>query len=233
MLSAKGTCRNYYNKAHLRNSVRLRRTVGSNTQNSPGQWRQVSVGKTIVLITRDKKAHVNMWNKADIRAVLLSNETSTAPFPRCLQNVESVQELASIFSFWRRHWSQRNSNFQRNRHSVDKENRCLRKYEYKEIFFLPPRRWPWRCRPCLLMVVGCYQTKGRKNTRSLENSAQNCKADVSGPYREKLAGQQPEKKNHIWICVHQTHPTIARSFSLHTSWTTKNVYIFMRTDDAY
>ena len=44
------------------------------------------------------------------------------------------------------------------------------------------------------MVVGCYQTKGRKNTRSLENSAQNCKADVSDPYREKLAGQQPEKK---------------------------------------
>ena len=37
-----------------------------------------------------QKAHVNMWNKADIRAVLLSNETSTAPSPRCLQNVADI-----------------------------------------------------------------------------------------------------------------------------------------------
>ena len=29
-----------------------------------------------------QKAHVNILNKADIRAVPLSNETSTAPFPR-------------------------------------------------------------------------------------------------------------------------------------------------------
>ena len=28
-----------------------------------------------------------MCNKADICAVLLSNETSTAPFPRCLQEL--------------------------------------------------------------------------------------------------------------------------------------------------
>ena len=39
---------------------------------------------------RRQKAHVNMWNKADICAVLLSNETSTAPFPRCLQNVADI-----------------------------------------------------------------------------------------------------------------------------------------------
>ena len=37
-----------------------------------------------------QKAHVNMWNKVDICAVLLSNETSTAPFPRCLQNVTDI-----------------------------------------------------------------------------------------------------------------------------------------------
>ena len=37
-----------------------------------------------------QKAHVNMWNKADICAVLLSNETSTDPFPRCLQNVADI-----------------------------------------------------------------------------------------------------------------------------------------------
>ena len=46
-----------------------------------------NVGKTISLIYRRQTAHVNIWNKADICAVLLSNETSTAPFPRCLQNV--------------------------------------------------------------------------------------------------------------------------------------------------
>ena len=46
-----------------------------------------NVGKTITLITQDKKADVN---KADICAVLLSNETSTAPFPRCLQNVTDI-----------------------------------------------------------------------------------------------------------------------------------------------
>ena len=37
-----------------------------------------------------KKSYVNMWNKADICTVLLSNETSTAPFPRCLQNVADI-----------------------------------------------------------------------------------------------------------------------------------------------
>ena len=31
-----------------------------------------------------------MWNKADICAVLLSNETSTAPFPRCLKNLADI-----------------------------------------------------------------------------------------------------------------------------------------------
>ena len=42
---------------------------------------------------RRQKAHVNMSNKADIRAVLLSCETSTAPFPRCLQNVADISSL--------------------------------------------------------------------------------------------------------------------------------------------
>ena len=34
---------------------------------------------------RRQKAHVNVWNKADICA-----ETSTTPFPRCLQNVADI-----------------------------------------------------------------------------------------------------------------------------------------------
>ena len=40
--------------------------------------------------TRQKRTWIIMWNKADICAVLLSNETSTAPFPRHLQNVADI-----------------------------------------------------------------------------------------------------------------------------------------------
>ena len=57
----------------------LRKTLGNLSKTAEDD--DGNVGKTIRL-----KAHVNMWNKADIRAVLLSNETSTAPFPCCLQN---------------------------------------------------------------------------------------------------------------------------------------------------
>ena len=47
-----------------------------------------NVGKTIKLITEDK-----MWNKADIRAVLLLCEMSIAPFPSRLQNVVNIPRL--------------------------------------------------------------------------------------------------------------------------------------------
>ena len=49
-----------------------------------------NVGKMNKTNYTRQKAHVNMCNKADIRAVLLSNETSTAPFPRCLQNAADI-----------------------------------------------------------------------------------------------------------------------------------------------
>ena len=49
-----------------------------------------------------------MWNKADIRAVLLSYERSIAPFPRCLQNWLIFQQLSSIFSFKKTRWRQLN-----------------------------------------------------------------------------------------------------------------------------
>ena len=57
-------------------------------QNSRGRRRQRRQNNK-THCTR-QKAHVNMWNKADICAVLLSNETSTAPFPRCLQNMADI-----------------------------------------------------------------------------------------------------------------------------------------------
>ena len=43
-----------------------------------------------VALNARQKAHVNMWNKADICAALCSYETSTAPFSRCLQNVADI-----------------------------------------------------------------------------------------------------------------------------------------------
>ena len=38
-----------------------------------------------------------MWNKADIRVVLLSRETSIAPFPRYLQNVNISTIIVDLF----------------------------------------------------------------------------------------------------------------------------------------
>ena len=65
---------------------------------------------------RRQKAHVNMWNKADIRAVLLSCETSTAPFSHSsvFKTWPTFQELTSIVSFSKRRWSQRNFSENRN-----------------------------------------------------------------------------------------------------------------------
>ena len=80
-------------------------------QNSRGQRRQRQQNNKTNY--RRQKAHVNMWNKADIRAVLLSNETSTAPFPRCLQNVVDISRTSNVL-FRRRRWSQRNFSENRN-----------------------------------------------------------------------------------------------------------------------
>ena len=60
-------------------------------QNSRGRRRQRRQNNK-TNYTR-QKAHVNMWNKADIRAVLLSCETSIAPFPRRLQNVVNISRI--------------------------------------------------------------------------------------------------------------------------------------------
>ena len=77
-----------------------------------------------------------MWNKADIRAVLLSNETSTAPFPCCLQNVADISRITSIVSFRRRGWSQQNFS-EREAYRITKVKMCLVKYEdYKRNIFL-------------------------------------------------------------------------------------------------
>ena len=57
-------------------------------QNRQGQWQQHRQNNNMSY-TR-QKAHMNIWNKTDIRAVLLSNETPTAPFPRCVQNVADI-----------------------------------------------------------------------------------------------------------------------------------------------
>ena len=51
-----------------------------------------NVGKTIKLITQDKNAREYVRSKTDICTVLLSNENSTAPFPRCLQHVTDISK---------------------------------------------------------------------------------------------------------------------------------------------
>ena len=98
-----------------------------------------NVGKTIKLITytNRQKAHVNMWNKADIRAVLLSCETSIAPCPRCLQNVVNISTIIVGFSFRKRRWKQLKP-FSENRNKEwNQSNTCLEKHkDYVEIFLL-------------------------------------------------------------------------------------------------
>ena len=84
---------------------------------------------------RRQKAHVNMWNKADICAVLLSNETSTAPFPRCLQNVADISRTNIHRFVQEEHWISAKIGTYR----VTKVKIYLVKYKhYEEIFFLPP-----------------------------------------------------------------------------------------------
>ena len=89
-----------------------------------------------------QKAHVNMWNKADMRVVLLSNETSTAPFPRCLQNAADKT------------------------YTVTEVKMYLAKYEdyvRRNIFSC---LWRWRCHPLLLKfpIILCKVKQGTLTT---------------------------------------------------------------------
>ena len=73
-----------------------RRLDNKNTNTATRELKQNSRGRRRQRRSNNKtnytrqRAHVNMWNKADICAILLSNETSTAPFARCLQNVADI-----------------------------------------------------------------------------------------------------------------------------------------------
>ena len=58
-----------------------------------------------------------MWNKADIRAVLLSCETPIAPFPRCLQNVVNISTIIVDLLFRKTRWRQLNFSEHRNKNS--------------------------------------------------------------------------------------------------------------------
>lgn len=56
--------------------------------------------QTTRLNTQDKNRTLNVWNKADISAVLISNEISTPPFARrSLKRSQQFQVLKSIFWF--------------------------------------------------------------------------------------------------------------------------------------
>ena len=88
-----------------------------------------NVGKTIKLITEDKKHTWIMWNKSDIRAILLSCETSIAPFHVVCKTWSIFQQLSSIFSFRKRRWRQLNFSENRNKQSrlYNQSNYMLKK----------------------------------------------------------------------------------------------------------
>ena len=84
-----------------------------------------------------KKAHVNMWNKADICAVHFHAVFKTWP---------TFQELMSIVSFRRRRWSQ--SNFSENRNIQGNQSKdILSKIRgLRRNIVLASRRCRWRPR---------------------------------------------------------------------------------------
>ena len=116
-------------------------------QNSRGRRRQRRKNNK-TNYTR-QKAHVNRWNKADIRAVLLSNETSTAPFPRCLQNVADISRT-NIHLFVQKETLE-STEFQRKRNIQDNQSKdMLSNMRITKKYFFCLRRW--RRRPRLLKV---------------------------------------------------------------------------------
>ena len=104
---------------------------------------------------RRQKAHVNMWNKADICAILLSNETSTAPFRCCLQNVADISRT-NIHRFVQ----EETLNFSKNRNIQGNQSKdILSKIQalWRNIF-LASRRWC--CCPHLLKVPSTARQPG-------------------------------------------------------------------------
>ena len=90
-----------------------------------------------------QKAHVNMWNKADIRAVLLSCETSLLYFHVVCKTWSIFQQLSSIFSFRKRRWRQLNFSENRNK-QCNQSKYMLRKTQglCRNIFTACRRRRP-------------------------------------------------------------------------------------------
>ena len=106
-------------------------------QNSWGWWQQHRQNNNTNY--RRQKAHMNIWNEADVCAVLLSNETSTAPSPCCLQNMADISRT-NIHRFVQEETLE-STEFQQKieTYRVTKVKICLIKYkDYEEIFFLPP-----------------------------------------------------------------------------------------------
>ena len=99
-----------------------------------GRWRQRRQNNQ-TNYTR-QKAHVNVWNKTDIRAVLLSNETSTAPFHAVFRTRPTFQELTSFVSFRGRRWGQRSFS-ERETYRVTNVLSKIRELR-RNNFFLPP-----------------------------------------------------------------------------------------------
>ena len=104
-------------------------------QNSRGR-RQQHRQNNKTYCTR-QKAHMNMWNKADICACS-QVRLQLLHFHAVFKKWQTFQELTSIVSFRRKSWSQRNFR-ERETYRITKVKMCLVKYEdYGRNIFLPP-----------------------------------------------------------------------------------------------
>ena len=135
-----------------------------------------NVGKTIKLITQDKKRtwirlitqdKKHTWISAIKLTFVPSNETSTALFPRCLQNMTDISRT-NVHRFVEKETLE--STVKIETYSVTKVKMCLVKYEdYEEIFFLPPE-----VGVAVLVCLGAYwfHNNGKHDLRLRENNEQ-------------------------------------------------------------
>ena len=97
-----------------------------------------NVGKTIRLISyRRQKAHVNMWNKADICAVLLSNDSSTAPFLRRPLNLINISRTND--NYFVQEETLRRLNFNENRNRQCRICKALENTRIRTRHFCSPK----------------------------------------------------------------------------------------------
>ena len=105
-------------------------------KNSRGWWQQRR--QNIKTNYTRQKVHVNIWNKTNIHAILLSQRRQLHHFHVVIKTWSIFQQLSSIFSFRKTRWRQLNFSENRNKHCNQskymlKNTRIMSKY----FFCLP------------------------------------------------------------------------------------------------